>query len=103
DFIGFEAEDKTRVERRDFDAIDEVGFAAAVQFLDEQTIRARLVELIGERSFIRAGDVGLGELLPVGVEKSHKQIARRTEAAGLAGEDKPLPLSGGNFKTVKVL
>ena len=30
DFNGFEAEDKTRVERLDFDAINEVGFATAV-------------------------------------------------------------------------
>src|SRR5439155_13948726 len=102
DFVGFEAEGKTRLERLDFDAIDKIGSAAAVEFLDKETIRARLIKFIRERSFIRAGDVGLGELLPVGVEQPHEQIARRTEAARFARKDQALPRAGGKFKPVAI-
>ena len=72
DAVCLDAEREAGLERLNLDAIHEVGPALAIQFFDEQTVCAVLAELVCKRAFICAGDIGLAQLLAIGVEEAHE-------------------------------
>ena len=102
DPVRLDAEREAGLERLNLDAIQEIGPGLAIQFFDKQTVCAVLAELVRKRAFVCAGDIGLAQLLAIGVEEAHEQIARRTEAASPAGENQALVLGGREFKPVAV-
>ena len=82
------------VERRDGEAIDEVGAGAFSEFLDFGEIGAGFFEGVGGGAFVGASDVGFDKFGAVAFQDVEQDIASGTEAAGARGDEEALIFVG---------